>query len=210
MQMISKKELLAVTGISYGQLYRWKREKLIPEEWFIKQSAYTGQETFFPREQILSRVQTILDNKDRYSLEELARMLSSEQTGGKLEAQTLAQFDEVDTELARMLVRLQPRSTYELYDLALLSAVTQALQSGSVAREETEPYLERVLSASAQLRLLDTSLLTIALDGTVHALILRNPGAAVLDQEIQILHRADLRELANALQIKYKSTFTLK
>ncbi|MCC8023041.1 MAG: YhbD family protein [Clostridiales bacterium] len=208
--MISKKELLAVTGISYGQLYRWKREKLIPEEWFIKQSAYTGQETFFPREQILSRVQTILDNKDRYSLEELARMLSSEQTGGKLEAQTLAQFDEVDTELARMLVRLQPRSTYELYDLALLSAVTQALQSGSVAREETEPYLERVLSASAQLRLLDTSLLTIALDGTVHALILRNPGAAVLDQEIQILHRADLRELANALQIKYKSTFTLK
>ena len=61
MDLISKKELLAVTGISYGQLYRWKRERLIPEEWFIKQSAYTGQETFFPRQQILSRVQTILD-----------------------------------------------------------------------------------------------------------------------------------------------------
>lgn len=45
--LISKKDLLAITGISYGQLYRWKRERLIPEEWFIKQSSYTGQETFF-------------------------------------------------------------------------------------------------------------------------------------------------------------------
>ena len=37
--LISKKDLLAVMGISYGQLYRWKRQRLIPEEWFIKQSA---------------------------------------------------------------------------------------------------------------------------------------------------------------------------
>ena len=64
MSMISKKELLALTDISYGQLYRWKREGLIPEEWFIKQSSYTGQETFFPREQMLSRVQSILESKD--------------------------------------------------------------------------------------------------------------------------------------------------
>ncbi|MCL2486473.1 MAG: YhbD family protein, partial [Oscillospiraceae bacterium] len=32
--LISKKDLLEFTGISYGQLYRWKREGLIPEEWF--------------------------------------------------------------------------------------------------------------------------------------------------------------------------------
>jgi len=59
--LISKKDLLLMTGISYGQLYRWKRQGLIPEEWFLKQSAYTGQETFFPREQILSRIQSILE-----------------------------------------------------------------------------------------------------------------------------------------------------
>ena len=76
MELISKKELLQQTGISYGQLYRWKREKLIPEEWFIKQSSYTGQETFFPREQILPRIAAILENKDKYSLTELSRRLS--------------------------------------------------------------------------------------------------------------------------------------
>ncbi len=30
--LISKRELLELTGISYGQLYRWKRKNLIPEE----------------------------------------------------------------------------------------------------------------------------------------------------------------------------------
>lgn len=46
-QLISKKELLERTSISYGQLYRWKRKNLIPEEWFIRKSTFTGQETFF-------------------------------------------------------------------------------------------------------------------------------------------------------------------
>ena len=74
--MISKKELLKETGISYGQLYRWKREKLIPDAWFEKQSSFTGQETFFPRTLILERIHFILTHKDEYSLTELRNLLS--------------------------------------------------------------------------------------------------------------------------------------
>ena len=78
MSDISKKDLLAETGISYGQLYRWKREGLIPEEWFIKRSSFTGQETFFPKERILERVGKILDMKDGQSLEEIRRQIVGE------------------------------------------------------------------------------------------------------------------------------------
>ena len=49
-KFISKKELLAKYGISYGSLYRWKRKGLIPDEWFIRKATVTGQETFFPEE----------------------------------------------------------------------------------------------------------------------------------------------------------------
>ena len=63
-ELISKKELLQLTNISYGQLYRWKRKNLIPEDWFIKKSVSTGQETFFPREQILERIEKIIELKD--------------------------------------------------------------------------------------------------------------------------------------------------
>ena len=74
-ELISKKELLEKYGISYGTLYRWKRMGLIPEEWLVKKSTFTGQETFFNRELICRRVEEILAKKDSVPLEELARQL---------------------------------------------------------------------------------------------------------------------------------------
>ena len=81
MDEISKKELLEETGISYGQLYRWKREGLIPEEWFVKKSSYTGQETFFPRDRILERIGVILERKDDQSLEEIRKEITGSDDG---------------------------------------------------------------------------------------------------------------------------------
>lgn len=75
-EWISKKELLIETGISYGQLYRWKREGLIPESWFVKRAVPSGQETFLPREMILNRIAFILKYKDKHPLSELNQMLS--------------------------------------------------------------------------------------------------------------------------------------
>ncbi|MBO7158275.1 MAG: DUF4004 family protein [Clostridia bacterium] len=77
-ELISKKDLLARYGISYGALYRWKRMGLIPEDWFLKKAAVTGQETFFPKELICGRVELILGKKD-VSLEELAKELSGKE-----------------------------------------------------------------------------------------------------------------------------------
>ena len=73
--LISKKELLERYGISYGTLYRWKRMGLIPEEWLVKKSTFTGQETFFNRELICRRVEEIMSKKDSVSLEDIAREL---------------------------------------------------------------------------------------------------------------------------------------
>ena len=67
---------MQLTNISYGQLYRWKRKNLIPEEWFIKKSVSTGQETFFPRKEILERIERILELKDTVSLDELSEIFS--------------------------------------------------------------------------------------------------------------------------------------
>lgn len=75
--LISKKELLSRYGISYGALYRWKRKGLIPDEWFIRRSAPTGQETFFKRDAICERIDKILDMRDteNISLDDMADIL---------------------------------------------------------------------------------------------------------------------------------------
>ena len=78
-ELISKKELLNKYGISYGALYRWKRMGLIPEAWFLRRSAPTGQETYFRRAQICPRIEQILREKERVSLEQLAAELAGQQ-----------------------------------------------------------------------------------------------------------------------------------
>ncbi len=51
-----------------------ERKNIIPEEWFIKKSAFTGQETFFPRDKILERIELILSMKEETSLDDIANM----------------------------------------------------------------------------------------------------------------------------------------
>ena len=77
--LVSKKNLLEKYSISYGALYRWKRKGLIPEEWFIKKSTPTGQETFFPKDLIFERVEMILEKKEAVLLDELAEKISGEE-----------------------------------------------------------------------------------------------------------------------------------
>lgn len=93
-ELISKKELLALTKISYGQLYRWKRMNIIPENWFIKKSMPTGQETFFKKAQILERIETILSMKDDVSLDEIANLFNQEETEQTI---TLSELQEKNT-----------------------------------------------------------------------------------------------------------------
>lgn len=80
-ELISKKDLLELTGISYGQLYRWKRKGLIPDDWFIRKSTFTGQETFFPKSKVLSRIDKIINMKEDVSLDDLADVFSPDYSG---------------------------------------------------------------------------------------------------------------------------------
>jgi hypothetical protein len=79
MAMISKNDLLKKYGISYGTLYRWKRMRLIPEEWFVKKATSTGQETFFPDGLISKRVEKILERQKTQTLEQIAQSLSQKE-----------------------------------------------------------------------------------------------------------------------------------
>lgn len=98
-ELISKKELLEELQISYGQLYRWKRKKLIPEEWFIKKSVSTGQETFFPKYKIITRINRILELKDDISLDDLANQFSYNVTDIKLKRSYLIKNNIVPTNI---------------------------------------------------------------------------------------------------------------
>ncbi|MCF2652130.1 DUF4004 family protein [Anaeromassilibacillus senegalensis] len=207
MDLISKKELLELTGISYGQLYRWKRERLIPEEWFIKRASFTGQETFFPRSQILPRVQAILNNKDKYSLTELSKMLSPDTAPALIDSTALAQIEEIAPDLLPAILYCFQKESYELFDLALFAAISQAEAALGIQGDERRDVVELCIS-TAKLRQFDSVLTVFLVGGTYHALMTKADSPLVFDSTIQTgACTVSISEAAAAIKVKYRALF---
>jgi hypothetical protein len=141
--LISKKELLEITGISYGALYRWKRKNLIPEEWFIRKSTFTGQETFFLRDKILDRIAKIQEMKEDLSLDDLAGIFSPSLTSKSLSKDELIKRNIVNRSTIDFLVRLYGSIEIFPFEKILYARILdKALQSGDISLEEGKLLLE--------------------------------------------------------------------
>ncbi len=121
--MISKKDLLKEMNISYGQLYRWKREGLIPDEWFIKQSVSTGQETFFKRSLIIPRIKQILSLKDKYELQEINKLFTENNEEHNYNVREVVMIDEIDPFVLK--TYLANRKHLTIIELALVYIFSQ-------------------------------------------------------------------------------------
>jgi len=203
-ELIPKKEVLRLTGISYGQLYRWKRLGLIPEAWFIRRSTFTGQETFFPKEKILKRIADILRLKDEYPLEELVRLLSPEVVPTEvahLDPLALAPIGPEGREL------LWKSGEYAFSELVALACGAEAIRRGAKPGE-ARLLVEAVRQAEEALRA-PTGLSALLAEKTVEreGLLLRAPLALVgrepllLDPECRIKVRLDLEKVVEGVKL---------
>lgn len=155
---ISKKDLLKVTGISYGQLYRWKRKSLIPDEWFMKKSTHTGQETFFPKERILERVELILNKKDNISLDDLAEHLSGNHQGevGKTREEVERLFS---VEIIRLYEEITKRhDEFTLQNLFYLSILNEMVLVETLGIEEITRMLTLLEESEEEVKAKNLSL----------------------------------------------------
>lgn len=147
---ISKKELLEITQITYGQLYRWKRKQLIPEEWFVKRSSFTGQETYFPREKILERIDKILNLKEDLSLDELAETFSVAPKNVQISLETLEKNQLVSSQVIEF-YKTMFSSELDFTDLLGLMVCDEQLKSGLINLEEGKALIQFLKSELAQL-----------------------------------------------------------
>lgn len=137
-----------MTSISYGQLYRWKRKNLIPEEWFIRKSTFTGQETFFPKEEILKRIEKIQNMKENLSLDEMAEMFSP-----RLEKINASRGELLEKGLVSGAVMSffientdQRDDAFELTEALAVYVLEGLLQSGEISLDEGKMVLDVMLS----------------------------------------------------------------
>ncbi len=151
--LISKKDLLELTKISYGQLYRWKRKNIIPEEWFIKKSTFTGQETFLPKDKILERIEYILSMKDDISLDDMANMFAKKDSDKKFDVEVLMLKEAISESTKNIFEQVYKSDSIENYLIKSVITMDELTQIISVIdssfdilyNEESKIYLLRKL-----------------------------------------------------------------
>ena len=204
---ISKKDLLKTTGISYGQLYRWRREGLLPEEWFVKRSSPTGQETYFPQEKILKRIHAIQQLKDSYSLEELARILTPEVSNRLFCEEDLEHFDELDIDVAADFMDAMSKDSFVFLEVLVMIALSQAMVDSAITEEERTHAVSFLSKRMSELHSADYVLELLQAQGHLYILLKKEGSEVYLDDSLVAIRSIHLNELSNAIKLKYKETF---
>ncbi|MBS9806207.1 YhbD family protein [Bacillus cereus] len=201
--LISKKDLLELTGISYGQLYRWKRKNLIPEDWFVRKSTFTGQETFFPKEKILERIDKIQTMKEDLSLDELANMFSPSVTEILLTKDDLLRKGIVsETVLQFFIEQTNKTAEFKFVDILYVHMLEELLQSGEVSLEEGKMVLQVLRDNYESIKHKNCDLIIVRKLGISTCLLVSNIDDLIFEKGTKIVLRESIMKYTEALKTK--------
>jgi DNA-binding transcriptional MerR regulator len=207
---ITKKELLNETGISYGQLYRWKREGLIPEEWFIKQPSFTGQETIFPRNKILNRIKAIQELKDKYSLEELAKILSPEVAERYFTTEDLKTIEEVIDNLIPAFVQAFQKNNFSFIEVLIMIALSDFKSHSDISRGQLMEIVEGLKDYLPKMKSTGYILILFDRQKDYYATIYEEQAQVYIDSRLSIVKEIHINDISNSLKLKYRNSFNFK
>jgi DNA-binding transcriptional MerR regulator len=206
-ELISKKELLAAAGISYGQLYRWKRKGLIPEDWFIRRSAFTGQETFFPREKVLVRIEKIKSMKDEdASLDEIADAVAPNLGEVSMTLPEIRERGLVSAEAAELFAEKVCDCDAPLVfgEVVSLSALDELLKTGEVSLDEGRTVLDALQENFPAFEGRHADLLFVRRMGLSTALLVSSGAEVRFDHAARVVARLNLSECAESLRARIR------
>ncbi len=202
-ELISKKELLEATDISYGQLYRWKRKGLIPEDWFIKKSSFTGQETYFPKYKVLSRIEKIKNMKEDVSLDDLADVFTPTLGEVKLDHREIVTRGLATADVLRMYQEAGGSSeTLAFHDILAVSILDRLITSGDIGLDEGRTLLEVLKEASARLGLEACEVFLMRKLGVFSCFVVKPPCSIVTDKGIKVISRLNIAALTEEIKLK--------
>ncbi|MDF9557454.1 YhbD family protein [Bacillus tropicus] len=201
--LISKKDLLELTGISYGQLYRWKRKNLIPEDWFVRKSTFTGQETFFPKEKILERIDKIQTMKEDLSLDELANMFSPSVREILLTKEdVLRKAIASEPVLQFFIEQTNKTAEFQFVDILYVYMLEELLQSGEISLEEGKMVLQVLSENYEAMKNKTCDLIIVRKLGISTCFLVSNVDDLIFEKGTKIVLREAIMKYTEALKTK--------
>lgn len=203
LQLISKKDLLELTGISYGQLYRWKRKNLIPEDWFIRKSTFTGQETFFPKDKILARIDKIMNMKEDLSLDELADVFSPYLAEASIDKNELLDRNIVSKVALDFYIAQQGEPDVFTFDkLLFVSIFDKLLQTGEISLDEGKHLLGTLAAHYPKYEGKSCELIMLRKMGVSAFMLLSSPNEAYFEIGVKVVVRLNVSSCLEELKTK--------
>jgi hypothetical protein len=208
-ELISKKEILDIKGISYGQLYRWKRKNLIPEEWFVKKSTFTGQETFFPREKMLERIDKIIGMKENLSLDDMADMFSPMLKDILLNKQELVAkgiVSQMTCDIYESIYATKENTevieTFTFDKILYITVLEKFLNSGGVSVEEGKIILQNLEENYRNFKDKGCQIVFLRKIGISISFLVGTPNEIYFDKSIKYVEKLNIPDLIEELKIK--------
>jgi hypothetical protein len=202
--LISKRELLEQTGISYGQLYRWKRKNLIPEDWFIRKSSYTGQETFFPKDKILERVEKIINMKENLSLDNLADMFSPDSSQIIMSVNEMIKRNIVSQASLNLFLELSGNiESLGFEQIICIYILDKMLVSGSINLDEGKMLLKTLNDNFKNFEANDFEMVFTRKYGISSCFLLALPNQLYIDINTKIIEKVTISNIIEEIKIKF-------
>ena len=201
--LISKKELLELTGISYGQLYRWKRKNLIPEDWFVRKSTFTGQETFFPKAQIIARIDKIKNMKEDLSLDDLADMFSPDLVNVLLTKQELIERNIVSKTALEFFIEQQgDMASINFEKILYIYILDKLFQAGEISLEEGKFLLRTLVDSYQKFTGKSCDLIFLRKLGIATCFLILNPSEIFFENNAKVITQLNLGKCVEELKMK--------
>lgn len=201
-ELISKKDLLETTDISYGQLYRWKRKGLIPEDWFIKKSSFTGQETFFPKFKALSRIEKIKNMKEDVSLDDLADVFTPTLNEVSMDHQEIIARGLASADVLKIFHDTTNNETMAFNDILAIYILDRLMTSGDIGLDEGRTLLEVMKEASVKLGLESCEVYLLRKLGVFFCFVVKPPCNIVTDKGSKLISRLNVAALTEEIKLK--------
>lgn len=203
--LISKKELLDLMSISYGQLYRWKRKELIPEDWFIKKASFTGQETFFPRDKVIDRIKKIKDMKDDASLDDLANLFSNKLTEIKLSYENLLNQNIVTNGTLTVCKELLPKIHELSFEEVLYMYICDRfLLSGNISLDESKTLFNTLIKNYSNFKGEDFDVIFIRKIGVGFCILCSTKNKFYIEDSAKVIMNLNIGKCVEELKLKLK------
>ncbi len=200
-KLISKKDLLNLEQISYGTLYRWKRQGLIPENWFIHKATDIGQATFFPEEKILARIDRIKELKNELSVDQMQELFSANVESFKIPMKDFKELEMVGKMSITAFSSVFPeKDLLDFNDVFGMYVVDNLLKQSGIYLEDAKQVLKLLLRYLSAEETKEYQLLLLRKLGVPMTVLVRGDEGILLEDNTEVIACANLGEFEEALK----------